>query len=73
MATGGYYYDYYDILWIRPDGSLIAVLPDVGRENHFSDLFEYLCSEYVFAGTPDFVECDMERKALPVCRDQMTE
>ena len=57
VATGGYYY--YDILWIKPDGSLIAVLPDGGRENDFRDLFAYLCSEFVFAGVPDFVECDV--------------
>ena len=62
VATGGYYY--YDILWIKPDGSLVAVLPDGGRENDFSDLFAYLCSEFVFAGTPDFVECDIEVKKL---------
>ena len=57
VATGGYHY--YDILWIKSDGSLIAVLPDGGRENDFSDLFAYLCSEFVFAGVPDFVECDV--------------
>ncbi len=57
VATGGYYY--YDILWIKPDGSLIAVLPDGGRENDFRDLFAYLCSEFVFAGVPDFMECDV--------------
>ena len=60
VATGGYYY--YDIIWIKPDGSLVAVLPDGGRENDFSDLFAYLCSEFVFAGMPDFVECDYEAK-----------
>ena len=60
VATGGYYY--YDIIWIKPDGSLIAVLPDGGRENSFSDLLDYLCSEFVFAGTPDSVECDIEEE-----------
>ena len=58
VATGGYYY--YDIIWIKPDGSLIAVLPDGGRVNCFRDLLDYLCSEFVFAGTPDFVEYDNE-------------
>ena len=59
VATGGYYY--YDIIWIKPDGSLIAILPDYGgRVNYFGNLFEYLCSEFIFAGTPDFVECDNE-------------
>ena len=60
VATGGYYY--YDIIWTRPDGSLIAVLPDGGRVDCFSDLLDYLCSEFVFAGTPDFVEYDNEAK-----------
>ena len=62
VATGGYYY--YDIIWIKPDGSLIAILPDDGRENEFSNLLDYVSSEFGFAGTPDFVECDIEWKDL---------
>lgn len=60
VETGCYYS--YDIIWIMPDGSLAAVLPDDGRVNCFRDLLDYLCSEFVFAGTPDFVECDNEAK-----------
>ena len=60
VAKGGYYF--YDIIWIKPDGSLVAVLPDGVRVNCFKDLLDYLCSEFVFAGMPDFVECDYEAK-----------
>ena len=35
---------------------------DGGRVNCFRDILDYLCSEFVFAGMPDFVECDYEAK-----------
>ncbi len=62
VAAGGYYY--FDIIWIKPDGSLIAILPDDGIEHYYGNLFDYLLRELGFAGTPDFVECDIEWKDL---------
>ena len=62
VAAGGYYY--FDIIWIKPDGSLIAILPDDGIEHYYRNLFDYLLRELGFAGTPDFVECDIEWKDL---------
>ena len=58
VAAGGYYY--FDIIWIKPDGSLIAIMPDDGRQKHYDNLFDYMCFEFGCAGMPDNVEFDIE-------------
>ena len=62
VAAGGYYY--FDIMWIKPDGTLIAIMPDDGREKHYDNLIDYLCFEFSHAGTPNNVEFDIEVKEL---------
>ncbi|GEM_PF-2668652 len=62
VAAGGYYY--FDILWSKPDGGLIAIMPDDDREKYYDNLIDYLCYEFGCAGTPDSVEVDLEVKEL---------
>lgn len=41
VAYGGYYYP--RLIWVRPDGRLIAIMPDDGTEKYYDNLEEFLC------------------------------
>lgn len=41
VAEGGYYYPC--LIWVRPDDSLISIMPDAGIEKYYNTLEEFIC------------------------------
>lgn len=61
VAEGGYYYQWR--FWIRPDGKMIAILPDNGIEYYFDTVEEFLCWQ-LKDHNPGWLEVTTERMKL---------